>query len=364
MAGSVFYEKIDYITPNYDTIKSFEKAYSVDSTIDGATREDRKKLEGKGGGLSTSQISDISYRSAYILLKDILDGDLEEFLAGKEESEKQKKSILIGIGELVNSKTSCVVDFKTCHINSINPFLDLMHYGNDMIVKGTYARLVVGAVTYGYNKWFSEAISEEKYAANRGNEILDFIGTIVSIYLLVGFFFAILLPFIPFFTFAALFFGWIIQTFKVIMSSQILSLYFLIPDQNEDIAGKEKKIYKLLIKTALTPLFLLTGFVVTLIIANVSISLINVWLSIMLNNLNLHPEMGTVLGIINGIIGVLIYAVLVTFAILKANEAIAGIPKAISQWLDLELEEEKAFNQLKGLVESHILPHMKGKLFF
>lgn len=364
MAGSVFYEKIDYITPNYDTIKSFEKAYSVDSTIDGSTKKDRMKLEGKGSGLSTSQISDISYTSAYILLKDILEGDLEEFLVGKEESEKQKKSVLIGIGELVNSKTSCVVDFKTCHINSINPFLDLMHYGNDMIVKGTYAKLVVGAVTYGYNKWFAESISNEKYAANRGNEILDFIGTIVSIYLLVGFFFAILLPFIPFFTFAALFFGWIIQTFKVIMSSQILSLYFLIPDQNEDIAGKEKKIYKLLLKTALTPLFLLTGFIVTLIIANVSISLINVWLSIMLNNLNLHPEMGTVLGIINGIIGVLIYAVLVTFAILKSNEAIAGIPKAISQWLDLELEEEKAFNQLKSLVESHILPHMKGKLFF
>lgn len=364
MAGSVFYEKIDYMTPNYDVIKSFEKAYSVDSTIDGATKQDIRKVGGKGAGLSFSQVSDVSFRSASILLKDFLSGDLEEFLEGEEESKQQKKSIILGIGELVGSKTSCVVDFKTCHVNSINPFLDLMYYGNDMIVKGTYAKIVVGAVTYGYNKWFAESIENERYAANRGNEILEFISTILSIYLLVGFFFGVLLPFIPFFTFAALFFGWILQTFKVIMSSQILSLYFLIPDENEDIAGKEKKIYKLLIKTALTPLFLLTGFIVTLIIANISISLINVWLSIMLNNLNLHPEMGTVLGILNGIIGVLIYAVLVTFAVIKANEAIAGIPKAISQWLDLELEEEKAFNQLQSIVQSHILPHMKGKLFF
>ncbi len=364
MAGSVFYEKIDYMTPNYDTIKSFEKAYSVDSTISGSTKQDRRKVGGKGANLSFSQASDVSFRSAFILFQEYMSGDLEEFLNEEEEVKKQKKSIILGIGELVNSKTSCVVDFKTCHVNSINPFLDLMYYGNDMIVKGTYAKLILGAVTYGYNKWFSESIQNKKYAANRGNEILEFISTILSIYLLVGFFFAVLLPFIPFFTFAALFFGWILQTFKVIMSSQILSLYFLIPDENEDIAGKEKKIYKLLIKTALTPLFLLTGFIVTLIIANVSISLINVWLSIMLNNLNLHPEMGTVLGILNGIIGVLIYAVLVTLAIIKANEAIAGIPKAISQWLDLELEEEKAFNQLQSMVQSHILPHMKGKLFF
>lgn len=364
MAGSVFYEKIDYITPNYDIIKSFEKAYSVDATINGANDEDRAKLEGIDTGLDLEQASDVSFASAAILLDDILEGDLEEFLAGQEESEKQKKSILIGIGELVNSKTSCIVDFKTCHVNSINPFLDLMHYGNDMIIKGTYAKIGVSIVNKVYEKWAGKSIGGSSYAANRGNEILEFIGTIISIYLLVGFFFAVLLPFIPFFTFAALFFGWILQTFKVIMSSQILSLYFLIPEENEDIAGKEKKIYKLLIKTALTPLFLLTGFIVTLIVANISISLINVWLSIMLNNLNLHPDMGTVLGILNGVIGVLIYAVLVTFAILKSNEAIAGIPKAISQWLDLQLEEEKAFNQLKNLVESHVLPHMKGKLFF
>ena len=28
MAGSVFYEKIDYMTPNYDVIKSFENSKS------------------------------------------------------------------------------------------------------------------------------------------------------------------------------------------------------------------------------------------------------------------------------------------------------------------------------------------------
>lgn len=356
MAGSVFYEKIDYIQPSYHLIEQFKKSYIVDTTVQVPLIEDRTKLENLETGLNTGQVVDIDYETVVILANTWWN---DELLADKEN-----RSIMIGIGELVNSKTSCVVDFRECHVNSINPFLDLMHYGNEMVIFGTYARLAVGAVEMFYNRIFSEAVENENYAANRGNDLLGFIGNVLNIYIIVGYFFSVFLPFIPFFTFAALFFGWILQGFKVIFASQLLSLYFIVPDEREDFAGKEKKIYKLLIKTALTPLFLITGFVVTLILANISISLINVWLSIMLDNLNLYPNLTSILGILNGVIGVMIYAVLVTLAILKANEAIAGIPKAISSWLDIQIEEEKTFNQLKSLVETHIIPNMKGKLFF
>jgi conjugal transfer/type IV secretion protein DotA/TraY len=358
MAGSVFYEKIDYITPSYQSVEEFKKAYIVDTTINYATVADRRKIENFETGMDSSQIFDLDYETIKTITSEIYNGNI-----GSEE-DVDKRSIMIGIGELVQSKTSCVVDFKTCHVNSINPFLDLMHYGNEMIVIGTYAKIAVSLVDKLYGKLTKNILKEQSYAANRSNEIFDFLGSIFSIYLLVGFFFAVLLPFIPFFTFAALFFGWILQSFKVIMGTQLLSLYFIIPEEKEDFSGKEKKIYKLLIKTALTPLFLITGFIVTLIIANISISLINVWLSIMIDSLGLHPNMGTILGILNGLIGVMIYAVLVTLAVIKANEAISGIPMAISQWLDIQLEEEKAFNQLKSLVENYIIPNMKGKLFF
>ena len=356
MAGSVFYEKIEYIQPSYDIINAFKQAYIVDTTVQIPLLEDRSKIENiNPNGLNSGQIIDFDYETVVELTNSIWN---EEILPEEEEN----RSIMLGINELVNAKTNCVVDFKECHVNSINPFLDLMHYGNEMVVFGTYSVVTVWALDKVYNRVFSNA--ESNYAANRGNELLGFIATLLNIYTLVGYFFSVFLPFIPFFTFAALFFGWILQSFKVIMASQLLSLYYIIPDEREDFAGKEKKVYKLLIKTALTPLFLITGFIVTLIIANISISLINVWLSIVMENLNLHPSLTSVLGILNGVIGIMIYAVLVTLAVLKANEAIAGIPKAISSWLDIQLEEEKEFNQLRNLVEAHIMPHMKGRLFF
>ena len=96
-------------------------------------------------------------------------------------------------------------------------------------------------------------------------------------------------------------------------------------------------------------------------LANISITLINVWLSIIQDTLGLNNGSGMLINLLNNVIGIIMYAVFITLAVVKSAEAIAVIPKSMSKWLDIEIEEEKAFSKVQELIEAHIIPKLKVK---
>ena len=51
-----------------------------------------------------------------------------------------------------------------------------------------------------------------------------------------------------------------------------------------------------------------------------------------------------------------IYLFMVTKIVIKASESIAEFPVAVSKWLDIDIEDERVFNKIKGMFESYVVP--------
>jgi conjugal transfer/type IV secretion protein DotA/TraY len=347
MAGTIFYERVNLLLVDREAVRTFKGVYDVYQptgyfymSLNNVLVETRESTILRGLLSLVSELPLLSDAAAY---------GTDTYLASTSENQ-----FLKSWSDISSNQTNCIEDYQKCKLVAINPFLDLMDAGQEMMQDGLYMQIGVTI----FNKIFS-FVTSGNGVSGLVSQLLDFVSELLFLYTFVGFFFAILIPFIPFFIYASLIFGWIVQTLKVLLSSQLLSIYFIIPDEKEDFAGNESKIYKLLLKTALQPLLLLTGFLVSIMLANISITLINVWLSIIQETMGLNEEVTSVLTLLQNIIGVVMYAVFVTLAIIKSTEAISIIPKSMSKWLDIEIEEEKTFSHLKQIVEQHVVPHIK-----
>jgi len=356
MAGTIFYERVNLLLVDREAVRAFKNVYKVNKpsgyfykVVDGVIAA--------GGNIAPQEtekslLLSITMKTlrAFPSLMDYAGDLVEAYVDAKHED-----SLLKTWSEISKTQSTCMSDYQTCKLVAINPFLDLMDSGQEMMFEGILWQLGIKAV----NKIFSFITSDDNGLVGLVSQLLEFIGQLFFLYSLVGFFFAILLPFIPFFIYAGLIFGWIVQTLKILLTSQLLSIYFVIPNDKEDFAGQEVKIYKLIIKTALQPLLLLTGFLVCIMLANISITLINVWLSSIQGTIGLDENATSIMSVLHNIIGIVMYAVFVTLAVIKSTEAIAAVPKSMSSWLDIEIEEDKAFTQVRQIIENYVFPHIK-----
>jgi conjugal transfer/type IV secretion protein DotA/TraY len=359
VAGTIFYEKFGGLQEKSNLATRIKNNYSV-KTINGTTLFSYLKDSENSHDTLSRILFGLEKESemATTLGSSLLYFSTNNFVAGNlvgnigEHRVKQNRSLLRSWTDLSGNSASCISDYNTCKVISINPFLQLMEEGRQMVSDSIYLKLGF-TVT---NKIYAFA------SQTNGSKLLDFLSSVLTIYLFAGIFFSIFLPFIPFITYASLFVAWIVQTLKVLIACQLLSVYFLVPEDNEDFAGKEVKLYKILLKTAIQPLFLIVGFLVALLLANISITLINLWLSIAQETLGLNNPSSTPLFFVYNVIGSIIYAAFVTLAILKSNEAIGAIPKSLSKWLDIELEEDNSFSMVKNIMESYVIPRIKTSM--
>ncbi len=301
-------------------------------------------------------------------------------------TKQSENSFLLPLTEIMDSKenANCALNYSDCYMSSINPFTKLMNNGNQMLSYGIYA---VAGVTFFKTLLNSDTLKflasdallninnkarlnkkdkaeeKRKIESNRSSihknmiEYMDFIAAITYIFVFIGIFFAFILPFIPFFIFASLVFSWFVQTFKILILSGLLSVYMLIPNEkNDGFAGKEEKLYKLFVKTALTPILILCGFLITILLANLGISILNIWFSIIIDYFNLKGSPENLMDYINIGIALGIYLFMVTKIVIKASESIAEFPVAVSKWLDIDIEDERVFNKIKGMFESYVVP--------
>lgn len=293
-------------------------------------------------------------------------------------SEEKNTGLLFPINQLLNSEKNknCALNYSECNKSAINPFTNLMDNGNQILDNSIGYVLTITAIKTALqtdilkfliqnthlNKQV-KAQEKRKIEENRSGlhknmiEYIDFIATIIFIYVFIGVFFAFVLPFIPFFLFSSLVFSWFVQSFKILTVSGLLSLYMLLPNEkNESFIGKEEKIYKLFIKSALTPILILCGFLITIILSNLGISILNIWFAIIVDYFNLKGTPENIMDYINIGIALGIYLFMVTKIVIKSSESIAEFPIAVSKWLDIDIEDERVFNKVKGLFESYIVP--------
>lgn len=355
MAGTIFYERVNLLLVDKAAVSSFKDVYNVYKPLD------YFYLQDQSSNYSQNILKESEYpfmMSAFIKVLDVFpyllnysEGVINYSL--KEKMKSKGDSLLLNWTDISKGNTQCMEDYQKCNLVAINPFLDLMDTGQQMMYEGVFMQLGVVAIS----KIFTYMTGSGNGITGLISQLFEFIESLLKIYIFIGFFFSILIPFIPFFIYASLIFAWIVQTLKVILSAQLLSILFIIPSEGQE--GKEIQIFKLMLKTALQPLLLLTGFLVCIMMANISITLVNVWLSIIQDTLGLNEPTTTILSFLNNVIGVIMYAFFVVFAIIKSTEAISVIPKSMSSWLGIEIEEDKMFAKLQENIESFILPYLK-----
>lgn len=345
MAGNVFYERAQISAHLENSLESLKDIYIVEDT----------------GEFDLPNIGSVNTANIYVKVK-----------------KQGENSFLIPLSEVLDSKenSNCALNYSDCYMSSINPFTKLMDNGNKMLSFGILGVVSINALKYSYisenlkfiidNRHLSKrdrALEKRKIDSTRSSsyknmeEYLDFLASIIYIYVFIGVFFAFILPFIPFFIFASLVFSWFLQTFKIMLLSGLLSIYMLVPNERDDnFTGKEEKIYKLFIKTALTPVLILCGFLITIVLANLGISILNIWFAIIIDYFSLKGNPENLMDYINSFIALGIYLFMVTKIVIKASESISEFPVAVSKWLDIDIEDERIFNKIKGIFESYVVP--------
>ena len=345
MAGNIFYERAKISNSVISIMESLKDIYTIKTTEE----------------FDLPNIGTIN--NAHIFLKLKRQGE---------------NAFIVPLTEIMDSKenSNCSLNYSDCYMSAINPFTKLMDNGNKMLSNGVGYLVATMGVKAVYNYFDLEFLmnnrnktkqekallkreieSNKSTIAKNMKEYLDFLASIIFIYIFIGVFFAFILPFIPFFIFASLVFSWFVQTFKILLLSGLLSLYMLIPNEkNDGFAGKEDKIYKLFIKTALTPVLILCGFLITIVLANLGISILNIWFAIIIDYFSLKGNPENIMDYINSFIALGIYLFMVTKVVIKASESIAEFPVAVSKWLDIDIEDERVFNKIKGMFESYVVP--------
>lgn len=311
---------------------NFKATYSellADPTIDG-------KEEKSGTGV-------LSYFSLWNILK--------------TDSEEINNLDDIGHVKSCYKNTSPDISDNSCAYSNINPLKNIVHQGKQLAGVSSNLLLIsagASALTQSLADKEKDDTTTEVNFWSRINGLSDMLSSIFGVLTAIGIFFGYGLPMIPYVVFSSLVIGWVIQAFKTVLVSQFLVINYFIPSKEDDMNEDESKIYKLLINTALSPFFIIMGAVVSFLLIHVSIGLINVSFSMVIEFLNsldgFSNHSFSLTRLFDNMVVYIVYLIMMTALIIKSSLAMYKVPETLREWFSIDIEKnERMFDSLKDI---------------
>lgn len=250
---------------------------------------------------------------------------------------------------------------NNCMYTNLNPFRNMVSEGRTLLNASGHALTLTYIIKTGTMLFVHKEETKKGKVVDTGfMRVIDNLVVVFGTLTMLGTFFSIILPLIPYFLFAAMIVGWIVSSFKAIISIQFLAVYYLVPTEDEDIEGEEANIYKILINSILTPLFLIIGASISFILIHISIGLVNVSFSLVADFLNLLDDHAnatfSLQKILDNLMAYIVYIVFICIFTIKATHAMYRVPQALRIWLDLNIEtNESMFNEAKNYMKRVVL---------
>jgi hypothetical protein len=253
--------------------------------------------------------------------------------------------------------TSPDISDNSCAYSNINPLKNIVSQGKDLAsVSSNLLLFSAGASALSQSKADKEKddTTSEVNLWSRINGLSEMLSSIFGVLTAIGIFFGYGLPMIPYVVFASLVIGWMIQAFKTVLVSQFLVINYFIPSKEDDMNEDESKIYKLLINTALSPFFIIMGAVVSFLLIHVSIGLINVSFSMVIEFLNsldgFSNHSFSLTRLFDNMIVYVVYLIMMTALIIKSSLAMYKVPETLREWFSIDIEKnERMFDSLKDI---------------
>jgi hypothetical protein len=261
---------------------------------------------------------------------------------------------LIDIGKLISGETyangNCQEDLSKCTVVSANPFYTLIHHGQKMVKDATMASSVLN---------LGKMLIEYFTSNSELSSFLDFPIFALNTYLVVGFVLSIIIPLIPFLISVGKIFGWLIDLCVAMVAIPILGAYYVIPDDSNEFVGSEKVIYQLFLKMFLLPMFLVISMCAAFIFTGFGIGVLHLLLSIMLSGLGLVMDITSIMGIVNGLVGVSIYTILLCSVVVASSLSIHFLPAELNRYLGLDIKNKEVFSKMKNVLENNVATAVK-----
>jgi hypothetical protein len=232
-----------------------------------------------------------------------------------------------------------------CSSQSLNPFYNLIGEGNKLLDYALFPLIVVNIIDEIMTQWFSIQVG-----------FTGILATFLKFVIAIGLFISFFLPMIPFFVFATVVIGWVIDLFKMILSMQFLALLYLIPDDREDFEGEESSMYKNLLSLVITPVFLVFGAIVAFAMVHFSIAITNATFSYMVEYMNMPYSPSGITEMIDNVVIVMIYLIITTLLVIKSSSMIYEVPRFLKSYFDLNIStNDGMFRQMRQIGERIIL---------
>ena len=267
-----------------------------------------------------------------------------------QPSGKEKDNFkLIGISDLIRGENiiinNCQSDLSTCSTVSPNPFYSIIYQGQKMISESTKISGILNVskivVTYVLNQ---PSLSK----------LIDIPLSSVTFYMILGFILSVIIPLVPFLILIFYIIFYIRDIFISLISITILCVYYALPSKSEEFAGSEIVIYKLFMKNLLYPSFIVISMCCVFILSSISIALINIIFSYVLSGLGLVMDTTSIMGLINGTLGIFIYTIFVSAMIVASSLSIKYIPETMNTYLNLDVESAEVSNNMKGMIQQTV----------
>lgn len=304
------------------------------------------------------------------LLKSAQDDASDEIDPDKDVDETQTKFRAFSVLNILEFKDGiglkdCYLrtnsNLQDCSYENINPFKNIVSKGRDILsISDDFWIRFYLITTITQPQADDEARDNNLGIYSTINNIFGFLSGLTGSFVVIGAFFGIALPMIPYIVFASMIIAWIIQAFRSLIVSQFLVINYFLPNRGDDIEEGESQVYSLILNAVFTPFFLIMGATVSFILIHISIGMVNVSFSLVAEILNVFDnnihEQFNLMSIIDNLITYLAYLIILTMMIIKSTTAMYKVPETLREWFGIKIDTNQGmFQQLNQVVRRIVL---------
>jgi hypothetical protein len=247
-----------------------------------------------------------------------------------------------------------------CLYSTINPFKNIVTDGKALMEATDKFWLLTYAIKTFTQSKADEQEKQKQYGIARViNSLAGFLSVIFGTLAAIGAFFGLALPLIPFLVFGSMIVGWIVQAFRSVLVVQFLIINYFLPNKGDDIEEGESKIYSLILNAIFTPFFIIMGATVSFMLIHVSIGLVNVSFSLVVeffnsfDNNTMHSL--SLMNIVDNTLLYVAYLVILTAMIISACSAMYKVPETIREWFGIKIDTNQGMFQQVRMVMQKVL---------
>lgn len=346
---------------NYDAFNSSINTKTLENPIPFTTMV----MSNYFAGASTNNVVSGAVSGGKSAMSDDESSQVSSILAGIEDTLTAPMKYLKKMGGLDQSlplREGVEKCFKeaNCFSGEIHPLNALAYMGNDLVnvsIDYYIAKAVFNSLVYGISMLENGgSVSNDSSIIGKvkalGGKLIAKVGTIAIaaikvinaalnalsplffLLLMLGLFFAYIVPMMPYISFLILFMGWLVLIFQLLIAIPIWLIMVAIPGPNGEARGNVALLWQYAGQVILRPSLMVIGMIFGWFLASVSIYFINLTFFGTMGPV-VESTSGTIMGIVDVIMFYFAYLVVVFIALKYSFTIINSFPDAVSKAIDL-----------------------------